>query len=128
MQRKFVLIILILGLTVQNFLKSTTSFLKDCSKVKIEANILKATCLNNDSSVQISIDLDQCIANFNGRLLWNDNPYGLFSKNCQSCSLCDSVMTCQCMRADLGSSVSASIDLKDGVENSSGELKCKNLS
>jgi hypothetical protein len=114
--------------TYQNFLKiSSGMILQDCQCISLEFNILKATCLKDNSLQDIVLDLDQCITNLNGKLLWTDSSVGVFSRHCKSCTLKDTIMTCLCSKADRSGNVLSSIDLKNGVDYVQGELICKNM-
>lgn len=123
--KSFVLTILI-AITSQNFLKLNSGILNDCSLIRLESSVIKVFCNKNGLHKEYSIDLDQCLTNLNGKLLWADNSMGLYSRYCKQCVVRDTNMSCNCLKADKVNYVSTSVDLSEGLEFKD-ELLCKHF-
>lgn len=95
-----------------------------CKDEKLEGSLLKATCINSMGEYkETEISLDECIANFNGKMLWTDNPIGFYSESCSDCTLTLTILKCKCKKID-DSLNETQVDITEGIFNNNGTLKC----
>lgn len=92
-----------------------------CSKFKLNGSFFSATCTKRNNSLKnTSIDLNNCIFDYDGMMMEGGNNYRL---NCAECYLKKSVLTCKCLRRS-GRIIDSSIDLAKFVSNFDGALQC----
>jgi hypothetical protein len=102
-------------------------FIHNCNNIKFNTTNFLASCKNlNGKTIENNLNLDNCLVNFNGKLLWTENTNGFYSQKCHSCSVKDkdTYLNCLCVKTN-NSTIAASIDLKEGIINDDGKLKCK---
>lgn len=128
MLRVFIALLSILSCTFVNTsgLRNSKGLkIKDsCFNIMLTNSTLKAICKNKAGEfTETEILLDECLANFNGKLLWTDNPLGFYSDDCQDCKLNNTLLKCNCKKTD-NSANDAAMDVNEGVANDNGNLKC----
>jgi cytolysin (calcineurin-like family phosphatase) len=96
-------------------------FAASCTSIALQGeNVLSASCATEGGmSTSTTLDLNSCITNNDGGLMWA-NP-GNFAKSCSGCSLSGTLLTCQCSEVS-GSSKSTTIDVNNQITNCGGEL------
>ncbi|KAH8912080.1 Cyanovirin-N [Coniochaeta sp. PMI_546] len=92
--------------------------------------ILHGTCYDKRDQrghwpeVSSSLDLSNCVGNFNGVLL--PASAGAYSKSCEDCALQGTVLTCKCKTPSGSPGLKATVDLNAFVQDYNGRLKCFN--
>jgi cytolysin (calcineurin-like family phosphatase) len=93
-----------------------------CTNITLQGqNVLAASCPTaSGAQMSTTLDLNTCITNDNGGLMWS-NP-GNYSGSCSGCSLSGTLLTCQCSNTS-GQSQSTTIDVNHQITNCNGTLK-----
>ncbi|OIW31641.1 hypothetical protein CONLIGDRAFT_233652 [Coniochaeta ligniaria NRRL 30616] len=107
-------------------------FAKDCLSFSLDSSgrILHGTCYDKLDQrghwleVTSSLDLSNCVGNFNGMLV--PASAGGYSQSCENCSLQDTILTCKCKGPSGSPGLKATVDLNVFVQDSQGVLKCFN--
>ncbi|KAH7418674.1 Cyanovirin-N [Cadophora sp. MPI-SDFR-AT-0126] len=92
-----------------------------CNPYTLDGHVMHGTCTTNDKQTRTSsLDLNQCIGNAFGRLVWQ--AHGDFGSSCK-CSLSVSSLYCFC-HSGHGNDFPTSLDLNTNVGNDNGVLTC----
>jgi hypothetical protein len=99
-------------------------FMSSCKDTSLSESIMSAFCKRNDGSwVQSKVNLNFCIGNINGVMVWmKDRAYNNSSMNCR---LNASIIYCNSRRLD-GTWYNNTFDLNYGISNIDGVLNCNN--
>ena len=68
-------------------------FASTCTNLSLSGSVLGATCQAGSGTQSTALDLDSCVTNSNGNLMWNGSGY---AGSCSGCSLAGTRLTCQC--------------------------------
>jgi cytolysin (calcineurin-like family phosphatase) len=110
------------GPTPPTTLVPSGEFASSCTNLSLQgSSVLAATCQAGSGTQPTTLDLDSCITNTNGALMWGSA--GNYSASCNSCSLSGTLLTCQCNDVS-AQAHSTTIDVNNDVTNCSGMLKC----
>jgi hypothetical protein len=98
------------------------NFAANCSNISLQgSNVLSASCpTGGGTQMSTTLDLDSCITNSNGALMWGSS--GNYAGSCSGCSLSGTLLTCQCSDMN-GQAHSTTIDVNHQITNCSGALK-----
>jgi hypothetical protein len=135
----FILIALML-LSLSNALKLRTitkakacpqyeGFINNCSSWSFTRTYnLKSftiTCKdqNGKDKTTTGYDLNLCLGNSNGQLVYSNGKNGQFAKSCGFCSFDKSVLKCRC-RNSKGNGIYSTIDLNNYLGNINGVAQC----
>ena len=110
------------GPAPQTTLVPAGEFASSCSNLSLQgSSVLAASCQTGSGTQSTTVDLNACITNNNGGLMWG-TP-GNYAASCSGCSLGGTLLTCQC--ADVNAqSHATTIDVNNGVTNCGGTLTC----
>lgn len=96
-------------------------FASTCTNIALQGdNVLSATCQTGSGTQSTTLDLNECLTNSNGNLMWNGANYG---GSCTGCTLSGTLLTCQCNPVS-GAAMTTTIDVDNGVTNCNGTLTC----
>jgi hypothetical protein len=99
------------------------NFAASCTNIALApqaSNVLAATCQTGTGTQATTLDLDSCITNSNGALMWGSG--GNYAGSCSGCSLSGTSLSCQCSDVN-GTPHATTIDVNNQITNCSGMLK-----
>ncbi|EGN95706.1 hypothetical protein SERLA73DRAFT_186886 [Serpula lacrymans var. lacrymans S7.3] len=111
-------------LSLPVYVISTSGFAASCSNIQLSGSVLDATCVTDSgSTTATAIDLNNCVANYDGNLACA--PSGSYSSSCDDCSLTDTTyLLCSCSGSSDGGDQPSGYNLDSCLGNNDGALTC----